>query len=133
MLNGRIYGATTVFGPPPGWDKKKDGPIPSLHVRKARFGRHDALISSFYPTLSEIQDMQHGAPVHLTLLSAFQPPVRLTVGEPADCMHPLPNALRVLSMAGPGKEDLENAVVIEFDRKPTPEQIEVLKDFLTRL
>lgn len=127
MLAGRILGATDVYGPPSGWDKKKDGPLPRLHVRKARYGRHDALISAFYPTLSEIQDMHHGAPVHLSLLAKFQPPVRITVGEPADIMHPLPNAVRVLPMDG------ENAVVVEFDRKPTPEQVELLKDFLTRL
>lgn len=130
MLTGRINGANEVYSPPNGWDVKKDGPCPKLYVKKCWFGRHEARSSAFYPTVQEIDSLKHGAPVHLTLLSYIQPPVLITVGESsADIMHPLPHALRVMSMKGAG---IENAVVIEFDREPTSDQIELLSDFLSR-
>jgi hypothetical protein len=82
MMPIRIAGATHAFGKPDNWDEAKRGPVRVLMVRveEARSGRE--FVSAWKPTLEEIQCLQDGGHILLTVCG-HQPPVALHV-EPAD-------------------------------------------------
>ena len=82
MIIGRIEGETRVLG-------KQQGYI-GLPVRDECV--HDevngpetpCMVSAWTPTPDELERLAAGAPVHLCVLGAVHPPVRLEVGEPPE-------------------------------------------------
>lgn len=82
MLAGRVEGANQRLRAPEAWRPERDGPCRSLHVKvDACEGGVRTYTSAWYPNPDEITAICRGAAVHLTIVSASHPPVRLGVGE----------------------------------------------------
>jgi hypothetical protein len=80
--SGRITHTTRNIGAPPGWDHDKQGQCAHLAVRDVMTtaGPVTRMQSVWFPKPSEIERIKAGAPLHLTMLGVFHPPVALDVG-----------------------------------------------------
>ncbi len=74
--------ATHIFGKPKNWDEAKEGPCRALSVRVETVNGRREFVSTWKLTLEEIQALQDGGTILLTVCGV-QPPVALHV-EPAD-------------------------------------------------
>lgn len=80
--------ATHIFGKPKNWDEIRDGQCRALSVRREVVNGRAEFVSTWKPSLEEIQVLQDGGTILLTVCGV-QPPVALHV-EPADADTPLP-------------------------------------------
>jgi hypothetical protein len=76
VIPARIPNATHRLGAPKGWDESRDGPCFGLDVI-IQDGR---ATSCWEPTPEELERLQAGAKIYLTIVGG-QPPVMLHVGE----------------------------------------------------
>lgn len=84
MLKQRIVGAMLDLGKPKDWNEERDGPCDSLPVRVMQHpGGLVEMQSAWQPTPEELDTLNRGGPVILTVCSKAHPPVRLEVEEPA--------------------------------------------------
>jgi hypothetical protein len=74
--------ATHLFGKPKEWDESVRGPVRTLSVRVEDTVRGKEFVSTWKPTLEEIQALQDGGTILLTV-GGVQPPVALHV-EPTE-------------------------------------------------
>lgn len=75
MNIGKIDGATRELGKPPNWDQATQGPCLALPVRDDG----PIMQSAWYPSPEEIEAMQRGCPVILTVWGRGHPPVNVGV------------------------------------------------------
>lgn len=78
MLPIRIYGATHAFKAPEGWDEQKNGRCGEIAVRRDGV----MLQTAWEPTPFELQVLNAGGSVVLTVFGDALPPVALTVELP---------------------------------------------------
>lgn len=78
MRPGVIEGHTHCFGKP---GDMSDEECFALHVRMGNFNGLDQLTSAWFPTPDELQRLNDGAPVLLSIIGGGHPPVMLEVGE----------------------------------------------------
>jgi hypothetical protein len=84
MHVGRIVGATRNLGAPMDWDRDARGPCCGLPVRDDDTTAGPGMTSAWFPTSEEIERINLGAPVHLTVLGRTHPPVAMSVGVAPD-------------------------------------------------
>lgn len=81
MINKRIVGTTIVLGAPAGWkEQTDDANCVGLAVRVETLGRLTVCHSAWEPTPEELERLNAGASVILSVVGG-QPPVALEVGE----------------------------------------------------
>ncbi|MDE2467738.1 MAG: hypothetical protein KGL35_03105 [Bradyrhizobium sp.] len=80
MHIGRIQGATRSLGAPRDWDKDANGPCGTLAIRDEKTTAGDGMTSAWLPTSEEIERIREGAPIYLTVIGKFHPPVSMSVG-----------------------------------------------------
>ncbi len=78
MIPKRIRGTTRVLGQPKDWDESKDGKCAGLAVRIEPRGDGVQCVSAWEPTPTELQILNAGGHVILTVVGG-QPPVNLSV------------------------------------------------------
>jgi hypothetical protein len=82
MIPGRIEGATHFLGAPAGWEEERDGHCGTLPVVA---GVNDCGVlcmqSCWEPTPAEIERINAGAMVTLTIIGRAHPPVALEVAQ----------------------------------------------------
>lgn len=78
MISTRIEGTTHELGPPPTWDKEKNGACTKLAVRVVKMPVGLVFQSSWEPTPDEIELLKAGGRVILSVYGG-QPPVHLEV------------------------------------------------------
>lgn len=81
MLPGRIEGANAKLSQPSGWDTTTRGPVAALHVRKANTNAGPVIMSAWFPSIDEINAIQAGAPVIITIVGSSQPVMGVGVGK----------------------------------------------------
>lgn len=80
MIAGRIEGATHYLGKPAGWNPSDANTCESLAVLHTEVGGLPVMLSSWTPTPRELESLNSGSPVYLTVVGRVHPPVMLTVG-----------------------------------------------------
>ena len=75
----RIMNATRTLGAPPGWDEERNGPCVGLPIRDEEWNGTPVMTSAWEPTAEEIQALQGGAKIELTVIGTGHPPVSLSV------------------------------------------------------
>lgn len=81
-----IKTATTnsTLGPPESWTKERDGECTPLPITRTDDGRGNHIMqSTWVPDRDELDALNAGAPVILTIWGAMHPPVAVSVGIPA--------------------------------------------------
>lgn len=84
MHSGRISHTSRNLGAPPGWDHDKQGHCGHLAIRDVMTTAGPAMQSVWFPTPAEIERIKAGAPIYLTLIGMFHPPVAMDVGPVPD-------------------------------------------------
>lgn len=80
MKAGEIKGATRSLGAPAGWDHTK-GSCGALSIKDTAVAGQPAIESVWYPTHEELQWLNAGQPVRLTVVGYVHPPVSVGVGD----------------------------------------------------
>ncbi|AVX04331.1 hypothetical protein MXMO3_01806 [Maritalea myrionectae] len=84
MMIGRVRDATRVLGKSQGY---LGLPVRDEIVNDGTAGMCTSMVTAWYPSVEELKALVNGAPVHLRVLGAAHPPVKIEVGpEP----EPLP-------------------------------------------
>ena len=81
MQTGRIDGETRNLGAPKDRDKDKNGRCLGLPIRDENIDGLPAMKSAWFPLPDELERLNAGAPVYLTVVGTGHPPVALTVGQ----------------------------------------------------
>lgn len=72
-----------TFGPPESWNNERNGECTPLHVTKtADDGGNAIMQSEWKPNQDELDALNAGAPVVLTVWGVMHPPVAVNVGMP---------------------------------------------------
>jgi hypothetical protein len=79
-----IKGATRDLAKPRDWDEGRDGPCGSLPVRDGMAGPIPTMASAWLPSKAELEMLNVGHPVILTVHGMTHPAVSIGVGTSAD-------------------------------------------------
>jgi hypothetical protein len=75
-----IKGHTRVLGAPSGWDHSQV-PCGSLAIKDSTAHGQQIMESVWYPTHEELQWLNAGQPVRLTVFGQIHPPIAVGVGD----------------------------------------------------
>lgn len=73
---------TRLIGAPANWDPEKDGPCGALSVHDRPDGRgHNEMVSAWVLEEGDLEKLQAGAPIYLSILGNIHPVVSVFVGD----------------------------------------------------